>query len=284
MLKLKSWAKVNLCLEVHGKREDGYHALNTIYQTISLADEVRLAWQPNRITLSCSMPGVPTDASNLAFKAAALLAPLAPGQGVHIELVKTIPAQGGLGGGSSNAAAVLAGLNHLWRLNLSRTELAQLAASLGSDVPFFLWGGTALGTGRGEHIEPLAVHVDASLAVVVPPFGLSTPLVYGNYRQQADAAKGACSRLVETLAARQELNNQMLYNDLQEAAFSLRPELASLYRALAGSGLPILLSGSGSSLFALLPQGGDYSVLSRAVPTDYRIFFARTVNANSPLL
>ena len=138
MLRIAAPAKVNLSLAVHRRRPDGYHDISTLFLKISLADEVCLSAQPHDIAVHCAHPDVPNDARNLVHRAAALLQPLAPGQGVQITLRKRIPVAAGLGGGSSDAAATLLGLNTLWRLGLSLAELTPYAAHLGADVPFFL--------------------------------------------------------------------------------------------------------------------------------------------------
>ena len=153
-LVVKAPAKINLGLEVIGKRADGYHDIVTIFQEIALADELELTLNEEGITFSVDDPSLPTDAENLAYRAASLFFEnYSKKCGVEIKLIKKIPHQAGLGGGSSDAAAVLKGLNQLCNKPYSADDLAQIALKLGSDVPFFLRGGTAYATGRGEILE-----------------------------------------------------------------------------------------------------------------------------------
>ena len=159
-LKLRAYAKVNLGLEVLGLRDDGYHELRTLFQTIDLHDDVVLRPRPRGVSVRCDHPLVPKDATNLAARAAeALRAYGRVSAGVEIEIRKRIPVGGGLGGGSSDAAAVLLGLDRAWKLGLGPDGLHRLARRLGADVPFFLLGGTALGLSRGDEVYPLRQQV-----------------------------------------------------------------------------------------------------------------------------
>jgi 4-diphosphocytidyl-2-C-methyl-D-erythritol kinase len=279
-----AWAKVNLYLRVLGRRPDGYHELITVLQTVSLADEVILSEAPGGIELVTDDAALPSGPANLAWRAAAALAPYAPDRGVRIELFKRIPQQAGLGGGSSDAAAVLRGLNRLWGLGLSRTRLAEIAAQLGSDVPFFLWGGTALATGRGEQVQPLDLAADLSLLIVKPPFGLATAEVYGRY-QSGGAAAPPVDNLLHALAGADPRQvGRWLYNDLERPALALRPDLAAARQLLLDLGTyGCLLSGSGSSLFALLPEQGLLSLqqLEQALPPGFQVWQVQMVPACS---
>lgn len=263
-------AKINLYLRIIGKRPDGFHQLETVMQTLDLADQLILSERQAGITLECDEPRLSNGPDNLAYRAAALLAIHAPKRGVHISLKKRVPWQAGLGGGSSDAAAVLRGLNRLWQLHLPPVELAELAAKLGSDVPFFLAGGLALATGRGEAItalEPCTVH---HVALVIPPFGLSTPAVYRAYQSQTGKIAG-WPELVRALRGEeyQQIQN-LLHNDLEQPAFLLRPDLAEVKQQIVNAGYPVLLSGSGSSLFVLLRSPiGEH--LAKLIPPGYRI-------------
>src|SRR5207237_58280 len=178
-LRLRSYAKVNLGLEVLGPRHDGYHELRTIFQTIALHDDVVLSARPREVTLVCDHPEVPADATNLALRAARELKRFARvAAGAQIVLTKRIPVAGGLGGGSSNAATVLMGLDRLWALGLGPARLHPLARRLGADVPYFLIGGTALGLARGDEVYPLRRQVRAEVVVVDPERALSTAAVF----------------------------------------------------------------------------------------------------------
>ncbi|MCJ7822857.1 MAG: 4-(cytidine 5'-diphospho)-2-C-methyl-D-erythritol kinase, partial [Armatimonadetes bacterium] len=173
-------AKVNLCLRVLGRRSDGYHEVQTVLHTVGIWDTLRLSPLPGerRIALTVNVPEVPADESNLCWRAAHLLAERAgTPHGVRIDLEKCIPAGAGMGGGSSDAAATLAGLSRMWELDLDPAELEGIGAELGADVPFFLRGGCCLARGRGEKLEDLAA-VDAWLVVVVPERRVPTAQAY----------------------------------------------------------------------------------------------------------
>jgi 4-diphosphocytidyl-2-C-methyl-D-erythritol kinase len=243
-LRLEALAKVNRSLRVLGKRPDGYHELDTLFQTIDLSDDLSLD-EDERLTLSVSGGVLAADDRNLVLVAAKTLAArTGTARGARLNLTKRIPVGAGLGGGSADAAATLLGLNVLWGLGLSTEELRLAAASIGSDVAFFLFGGRARGTGRGEQIEPLPDLPEESLVLLVPPFGLSTPDVYrklGTDRLAGPPARGP----VEAMADR---------NDLEAAAERLRPELPTLRASLLSAGaLSARLSGSGSTLFGVFP-------------------------------
>src|SRR5215216_4294265 len=174
-LQVKSYAKINWTLDVLFKREDGFHELRTIYQTISIHDRLRISETSGPIEIVCDDGRVPADETNLAHKAATLLRQAAGvTRSARIEIEKRIPVAAGLGGGSSNAAATLLGLTRLWEAELQERELIEIAMSLGSDVPFFLMGGTALGVGRGAEVYPIEQAECDHLLLVNPGFAVST--------------------------------------------------------------------------------------------------------------
>lgn len=280
-------AKLNLFLEVLGKRADGYHELETVIVSIDRYDTLVLS--PRRdeaVTLTVQCVGgacsdsdaVPTGSDNLVLRAAALLQKRTGcSAGAAIALRKRIPPASGLGGGSSNAAAALAGLNRMWRCGLSSEALQTLASELGSDVPFFLAGApTALCRGRGERLEPLAASARVTAVVVRPRAGLSTAAVYGRYRPAAPLRNAAAitqalrrGRLTE--AARQ------MHNALQPAAEELSDEVGRLRERF--SRLPVLghqLSGSGSAYFALCAQRRQAATLAARLRSERvgRVFVA----------
>ena len=198
-IRLRAPAKVNLALDVLARRSDGYHEIRTIFQTIALCDELELG-EAAEVTLACR----PTDLggeANLAWRAAALLRDRwAPGRGVSIRLTKGIPVAAGLGGGSSDAAAVLVGLNELWQLTLPAGELRALAAELGSDVPLFVGGGTQLATGRGELLRALPALPSTWLVVVVPPIAVANKTAT-LYSRLADGDRRPSAEFDRALAA-----------------------------------------------------------------------------------
>jgi 4-diphosphocytidyl-2-C-methyl-D-erythritol kinase len=258
-------AKVNLGLHVVGRRSDGYHEIVTIFQAIDLCDVLE-GEAAEALTLEVSDPSIPANENNLVVRAARLLharVVRARGRGARLRLVKAIPSGGGLGGGSSDAAGALILLNELWALRLGSSELERLAAELGSDVPFFLFGGTALGTGRGATIEPLPPIRERAVLLGCPPFGLSTPEVYRALRAPltADKADVTVPRLFAKFA---EGNDFVLArNDLETAAFGMRGELATFRDELLRSGAEIaLVSGSGSTVFGLFRAGTEVTSIA----------------------
>ena len=179
-LTLHAPAKVNLTLIVDARRDDGYHDVSTVMQTVGLYDTLTLTGGGSGLTMTCTDPDLPTDGSNLVLRAAALFCRELhlPAPDLHLHLQKRIPSQAGLGGGSSDAAAVLRAMRTLYAPEVSDAELERMAARLGSDVPFFIRGGTALATGRGERLAPLPRLREGWFVIVKPPEGFSTPAMY----------------------------------------------------------------------------------------------------------
>jgi 4-diphosphocytidyl-2-C-methyl-D-erythritol kinase len=259
-------AKINLHLGVGPLRPDGYHELTTVFHAISLYDEVT-ARRGDRLTLTMEGEGageVPVDESNLALKAArALAAATATPAHARLHLRKQIPVAGGLAGGSADAAAALVACDALWGLGLSRDQLAGIAAEVGSDVPFLVLGGTALGTGRGEVLSPALVRpITWHWVVAVADGGLSTPEVYRQLDKlraegSASAPLGGPDDLLAALRQRSpEVLAERLGNDMQAAALSLRPSLAATLEAGASAGaLAGMVSGSGPTCVFLARDG-----------------------------
>ena len=281
-LTLKAYAKINLALEVLGKRPDGYHEVAMIMQSVSLHDMVMLSLQEPDITLICDRPELPCDHSNLAFRAAELLRrEYGVARGVQIELTKRIPLAAGLAGGSTDAAAVLKGLNRLWHLDLPASELERLAARLGSDVPFCLWGGTSLATGRGEILTPLPDFNGYGVVLVNPPLQVSTAWVYGNYR----GATGNRRRDIASL--RHSIEQQdfsavagAVFNDLETVTIPAHPQVAAIKEQLLQAGAAgVLMSGSGPTVFALTPDRASAGELAgrAALGAGEAVFIAETV-------
>jgi 4-diphosphocytidyl-2-C-methyl-D-erythritol kinase len=264
VLRLPSFAKVNLGLEVLGTRADGYHELRTIFQTISLHDDLELRPHASAIEVRCDHPGVPTDHTNLAHRAAEELRRFAGiSKGVTITITKRIPVAGGLGGGSSNAAAVLIGLDRLWRLGLGHARLHPLARRLGADVPYFLVGGTALGLGRGDEVYPLLRQVRASVVVVDPGRPLSTAAVFRRLDQGLTPRENANNifRFVSSQLDGQGGAFPGLSNDLERAALDEDPGLEARGRDIRGilireGAILASLSGSGAAFFGVFSDTG----------------------------
>ncbi len=267
---VRSYAKINLTLDVLGKRADGYHELVTVMQTIDLYDTICLtATNENTVHIICSSPELNNE-DNLAVRAAqAVRQRLSLTQGVMIELHKRIPVAAGLGGGSSNAAAVLLALQQWWHLPLSSADLLDVAASLGSDVPFFLWGGLALCEGRGERVTPLAPRWPSTmrwLLLLKPSIAVSTAAVFRNL-PTGDYSDGSHSQAIRSaLAAKSELPLEDLYNSLERSVLERYPEVAQAREDMLRAGAsPVRLSGSGPTLFA------TFSRLELAVPVQQRL-------------
>jgi 4-diphosphocytidyl-2-C-methyl-D-erythritol kinase len=282
-LTLLAPAKVNPVLEVLGKRPDGYHELALVFQAVSLFDELELREAGSGVELEILQSPRPlaSDDSNLAVRAAGLFIGEALGGrgGVRLRLRKKIPLAAGLGGGSSDAAAVLAGMDLLFKTGLGRDRLAPWAARLGSDVPFFLWGGTAMGTGRGERIAPWEDGPELHLVLAKPSRGLSTPAVYqSGMALFTDGTKAPSFQKAWREGDPGRIAGH-LYNGLQEAAFALAPETADLRRDMLDAGaLGALVSGSGPTVFGLAENPDRASAIARRLEGGGReIMTARTL-------
>ena len=254
MIQREAHAKINLTLAVTGKRKDGYHTLATVMQEISLADTLRAEKAQEGVSLVCSDPALPTDEGNLCVKAArAYLAAAGEPGGVKLTLEKKIPSGAGLGGGSSDAAATLLLLSELYPAD---ADLCSLAVSLGADVPFFLAGGTCLCTGIGEVLRPLYFPGKEQLWCVVAKEseGLSTPEVYRAYDELENKPEhDPAQNIVEAMTwGDPEAVYPFLSNDLERAAYVLRPEIRELRTYLKALGAEATqMTGSGSAVFGL---------------------------------
>jgi len=268
LIHLLAPAKVNLHLRVLGVRPDGYHDLESVVQKISLYDKITLVEeeQPG-IRVTCAEPGVPSGPENLAHKAAALLMDVSgiEGRGVSILVEKHIPHGAGLGGGSSDAAAVLLGLTDLFGLSIGPDHLHELAARIGSDVPLFLHPSPSMVTGRGEIVRRAPLWIDAFFVVVFPGFEISTQWAYSNFRLTKKTCKYTISTLkkVEGGKLAPDRWQDLLVNDLEAAVMTRYPEICRCREDLVRFGARAsLMSGSGSAVFGLF---GDKHTARRAV-------------------
>lgn len=257
-MTLPAPAKVNLFLEVLGKRPDGFHELNTCMVGLDLCDTLSFA-PAHDLELTCDESSLTTGEDNLILKAARQLQRhTGCPQGAAIHLTKRIPMEAGLGGGSSDAATTLRGLNELWELHLPTEELQSLAAELGSDVPYFVTGGAAWCTGRGEQVMPFELKSELSLVLICPNRGLSTAEVYRRLNAPKTVRADVAMKLALSSGDAAAIGTA-LFNRLEEPALPLLPLLAQLKQqltALAAS-QPILghqMSGSGSTYFVLCPS------------------------------
>jgi 4-diphosphocytidyl-2-C-methyl-D-erythritol kinase len=245
-------AKVNLTLEVLNRRPDGYHEISTVMHAVDLSDRLVLE-DADVCEVHTSAPGVPTDERNLALRAALMLREAAKVErGVLITLEKRIPVAAGLGGGSTDAAAVLLGLNRLWDLGWSAEALEGLAMGLGMDVPFFLRGGAAVGTGRGEQLSRLGGS-SLGLVLVNPRFPISTAEMYGRVTPAMFSDGGRARQAARALAThRPDRVAASLYNGLELAARDAYPQIEQMRAALTAAGaLGAVMSGSGPTVFGI---------------------------------
>lgn len=252
-------AKVNLFLEITGRRDDGYHDIATLMLAVDLCDDLRLRDDPaGDVTLTCPDPGLSAGRDNLVVRAAELLRrKTGCRRGCRVHLEKRIPYQAGLGGGSSDAAAALRGLNRLWRLDVSEGELAAWAGELGSDVPFFLSPGPlAWCTGRGEIVRPEPLGRELDLVIVCPPVGLSTAEVYGALAVPSVPETGEAVRAAARAGDADALGRAM-FNRLQGPAFRLAPVAAEAVDLLRNTGAAALMTGSGSAAVGLCRGRGQ---------------------------
>jgi 4-diphosphocytidyl-2-C-methyl-D-erythritol kinase len=255
MPDIKAPAKINLTLEVLGKRPDGFHEIRSVIQTIDLCDNLR--FRSNRqLRFGSDSPGFIAEESLVSKAAALLLAVSGSSKGVAIDIKKRIPLVAGLGGDSSDAAAVLSGLNKLWKLGLSPAELVELAPGLGSDVPFFLYGGTALVEGRGEEVTKLPPLPRRWVVLLVPPFSRmagKTRKLYASLKSSHYTDGQITERLVKALRDRRGFKPSLLFNTFENTAFDFFPGLG-LYRDhfIKLGANNVHLAGSGPALFALL--------------------------------
>jgi 4-diphosphocytidyl-2-C-methyl-D-erythritol kinase len=276
MLSLPSFAKINWTLEVLGKRPDGYHELRTLLQTVSVADELDFELIEQGTELRCEHPQLPLDETNLICRAAQLLRE-ATGcqQGVRVTIRKHLPLAAGLGGGSSNAAVTLLALQRLWDVRLETRDLFRLGARLGADVPFFFLGGTCLGVGRGDEVYPTTEITAAQLLLVNAGIAVPTREVYGNLPPEL-TNPGAVTKMPISLSTayeamsglRQQTNESLpvLHNDLEPPVLSRHPLLAAIKQKLQAYGARgVLMSGSGSTLFALFDSEATRSVAQQGL-------------------
>jgi 4-diphosphocytidyl-2-C-methyl-D-erythritol kinase len=259
-MTLRSPCKVNLLLNILGKRADGFHELETVVHPVRVFDELTFSRAASGIQLSCNDPSLPVDSGNLVYRAAAaFLSRAGIKDGARIQLEKKIPLAAGLGGGSGDAATTLLGLNDLFGKPLSSAALQEIAASLGSDIPFFLQTQPALATGRGEKIQPLEPFpalAGSAFLLIHPGFGIATAWAYqalGRFPEALNGRRDRAQKLISRLqAADLKAAGAELYNSLEAPALDKYPVLALYQEFLRAHGAAAtLMSGSGSTTFAI---------------------------------
>jgi len=279
-LSLKSYAKINLCLYVLKKREDGYHDIFSVMQAIDLHDQLTLYKTEKGIDIRCDHPDVPKDEKNLAYQAAELLfRERSLEGGVRIDIGKNIPVSAGLGGGSSNAAFALKGTSQLFDLKLSLQKFHSLASKIGSDVPFFLYSGQAIAKGRGEKIVPIKLYRDYWLVLVCPNLLISTKSVYQEVKIDLTESKsfinlGFCDNkdaFLKTL--------QKFHNDLEKVVIKRYAIVSQIKKTLESYGaIKSSMSGSGPTVYGVFEEKPQAEEVARKLSGgDWRIYLAQPI-------
>ena len=264
-MNLRAHAKINLSLAVRGLRPDGYHELRTVFQSLALHDTLRFSAADEGFALTCSSPEVPLDDRNLVWRAARMVWTAAGRRGEprgRVRITKRIPARGGLGGGSADAAASLIGWNRTWAARLPAERLRHLARELGADVPFFLCAGTALGLNRGDHIRPLPDAPPRWVVLAFPPFGVSTPEAFRWWDDDQGELAADGPRLAAqssppvtpppAAGRKQPADHLTVFNDLERPVSLRHPELLDIREHLERAGaVAAAMTGSGSTVFGL---------------------------------
>ena len=271
---LRAFAKVNYALEVRGIREDGYHEISTVMQSISLADEVEIEHTGGSFELlvepEVAEVGPPEE--NTVYKARRLLGELVGAElPVRVRLRKELPVGAGLGGGSADAAAMLVGLNELFGLRLSEGELREISLKVGADVPFCVGGGTALGEGIGEVLSPIPAPAPHHLIVVKPVAGAETSSIYRTYDERSEEAVPSVDPVVEALHAGDLLAlAKALGNDLAPVTKELIPEVRELEDELMRAGaLGAAMSGTGTAVYGVFGSGAEASAVAERLRTPF---------------
>ena len=259
---VRAHAKINLDLRVLGTRPDGFHELRTVFQALDLHDTIECIPRVGPFAIECETAGVPLDRSNLVWRAAEALWRSLRREGsardVLVRVHKRIPLQGGLGGGSTDAAATLLALAHAWRLPLRPNQFVDVASTLGADVPFFLSGGTALGLGKGDEIYPLADLPRHWVVLLVPGFGVASVDAYSWYDSERDPARGSMVREAQYVPGPWPSRAAQMINDLEAPITRHHPEIEQMKTALRRAGaLAAAMSGSGSTVFGLFQKRKD---------------------------
>lgn len=283
---LPAFAKINWFLHVLGKRADGFHEICTVFQTVSLHDNLIFSEDDN-LTLNCDDSLIPVDDGNLIIRAAKILQKeFSVTRGARIHLEKRIPSPGGLGGGSSDAAAALIGLSKLWKLEVDLKKLCEIGEKLGADVPFFFQGGTAAGTGRGTKISPIEDVGEKFMLIITPNVAVSTAAAYAELNApnltkfSAKSIFEFCRDATKKLNLRQE----KLKNDFEQTVFRIYPEIERVKKTLLNAGAKsALMSGSGASVFGIFEKEETRQATLKALQNEvnWRMFAVATVGRES---
>jgi 4-diphosphocytidyl-2-C-methyl-D-erythritol kinase len=274
-LTVRSYAKINLGLHILDKRDDGYHDLETVFYPVDIFDEIELRPYHDSVVISCTHPHVPVNSTNLCARAAnSMRAYLKSPDGIHITIHKNIPVGGGLGGGSSDAAAVLLALRELWQADISDEDLSELASGIGADVRYFLRPTAAFATGRGDNLEYFDYTLPYWTVVVFPYIQISTAWAYENFQLRM-VRRDNLRNLIERHPYDLGLWQAEMQNDFEELVFTEYPEIADIKDTLLRGGAGFaLLSGSGSSVFGLFESQIDAEDTADALLSDYHVFLS----------
>jgi 4-diphosphocytidyl-2-C-methyl-D-erythritol kinase len=281
-LVLRPPAKINLTLHVGPRRADGFHDVRTLMQSIALSDTLSLTGRSGPFSLNVRGPGVPADRENLVWRAADLLWRTSGRTGdprdVHVHLEKSIPPAAGLGGGSADAAAALIGLNIVWNLRRPRPDLVRLAADLGSDVPFFLQGGTTLCAGRGEEIYPVDDVARLGVVLVKPSVGVAAADAYRWLDEDRDAGPVAAEPGRIALDVGWPAGPVEVRNDLQGPVAKRHPVVREIIDACRQAGARVAaMTGSGSAVFAVFSEPAAKRAVARLRRPDWLVILTRTL-------
>jgi 4-diphosphocytidyl-2-C-methyl-D-erythritol kinase len=279
-LVLHTPAKINLCLSVLGKRPDGYHEVEMVMQAVGLYDEITVRLIESGITVNCDNSTIPAGEGNIAYRAAREMQDLSGKQsGIAVDIKKNIPVAAGLGGGSSDAAAVLVACNRLLGAGLGRDRLAEIGTRLGMDVPFFLYGPTALAKGRGELLTSVPSPPKFWVLLVNPGFETSTAWVYKNLNFGL-TKKGDCTNIAGLKVSQIA---RSLHNDLETVTAAAHPVIGEMERSLLDSGaLGVCMSGSGPTVFGIYPTEAACRTAAQAIHTKgWRLYPAETLTGSS---
>ncbi len=278
-ITLKAYAKINIGLNLISRRPDGYHNIETIYQQIDLYDLIKIKRTgTSEITIRSNNKNIPENRENICYKALKLLQQ-ATGitEGIEIKIQKNIPISAGLGGGSSDAATVIQGLQQLWQPRLTDTDLQKIALKVGADVPFFLFGGTAIASGIGEKLVPIQLPFNFYCLLIYPNIKISSTWAYKNFNFNLTKRK-KCIKLIECFLNRLTISDLkgLICNDLEEVVFQQYPILNDIKKLLYHKGAFLAcMSGSGSTIYGLFKNCLDAVVVMKSFPKPYQTTLAK---------
>lgn len=276
MLKLYSYGKINLFLDVEGKLQNGYHLIKSVMQSVDICDEVVLnSLNENKIIIECSDISIPINEKNTCYRAAMLIKKaFCINSGVHIYINKTIPAEAGLAGGSGNAAAVIKGLNVMWRLNLSDEEMCVLGMQIGADIPFCIMGGTCLAEGIGDKVTELNNFAWNNILIIKPEFSMSTAFVYNNLSPDCYNSYSESEILKHIASFNYEQTALSVSNTLEKVVEKYHPEINRIKKLMRCNGaISSIMTGSGSAVFALFKDNESLNKAYQAASQIYPYTF-----------